>query len=317
LQSWATGELLRSRLAKVRGSVRFQGSALAKTGCMITLSGVGDRFSGNAYVSAVHHDIRHGNWITSTEFGLDSEWFADKTFPGGGAAGHLPSVKGLQTGVVKKVAEDPAGGFRVQVTLPLSQSETGVWARLSSFYASSAVGAVFYPEVGDEVVVAFMNEDPRFPVVLGSVYGKKLTPPASCTPANENDIKGIVTRSKMEVSFNDKDKIVTIKTPGAHVVTLNDTSGEITIADSNKNTVTLGKNGIILDSASQLEIKAKGNISITATGNLALKATGNLNAEGLQVGLKAQSALSAEGNASAELKASGIVTVQGGLVKIN
>lgn len=317
LQSWATGELLRSKLAKIRGNVRFQGSSLVKTGCMITLVGVGDRFNGDVYASAVHHDIRDGGWTTAVEFGLDSEPFADRVLPDGGAAGHLPSIKGLQTGVVKQVAEDPAGGFRVQVTLPLSRSETGVWARLASFYASSAVGAVFYPEVGDEVVVAFMNEDPRFPIVLGSVFSKKLAPPASCTPANENDIKGIVTRSKMEVSFNEKDKIVTIKTPGTHAITLNDTSGEITVADSNKNTVTLGKNGIVLDSASQIDIKAKGNINITATGNLALKATGNLNAEGLQVGIKAQTALSAEGTASAELKASGMLTIQGALVKIN
>jgi len=269
------------------------------------------------FVSAVHHDISHGNWITAAEFGLAYESFADRRFPNGGAAGHLPSVKGLQTGIVKKVAEDPAGGFRVQVTLPLSKSDTGVWARLASFYASNGVGAVFYPEVGDEVVVAFMNEDPRFPIILGSVFGKKLAPPASCTPANENDIKGIVTRSKMEVTFNEKDKIITIKTPGAHVITLDDTSGEVNITDSNKNNVKLGKSGMVLDSASQLDIKAKGNINITATGNLAMKATGNVTCEGLQVGIKAQSALSAEGTASAELKASGMVTVQGALVKIN
>ena len=121
----------------------------------------------------------------------------------------------------------------------------------------------------------------------------------------------------MEVTFNEKDKIITIKTPGAHVITLDDTSGEVNITDSNKNNVKLGKSGMVLDSASQLDIKAKGNINITATGNLAMKATGNVTCEGLQVGIKAQSALSAEGTASAELKASGMVTVQGALVKIN
>ena len=48
-----------------------------------------------------------------------------------------------------------------------------------------------------------------------------------------------------------------------------------------------------------------------------MKATANATCEGLQIELKAQTALSAQGNASAELKASGIVTVQGALVKIN
>jgi Rhs element Vgr protein len=317
LQSWTTAELLRSRLARLRGTVRFAGSALAKAGTTLKLTGVGDRFNGNVFVSHVHHDIRHGRWFTAADFGLAAEWFADKPFLQGGAAGHLPSVKGLQTGVVKKVAVDPGGGFRVQVELPVSLSGTGVWARLATFYASNAVGSVFYPEVGDEVIVAFMNEDPRFPVVLGSVYSEKLAPPQSCTPAEANDLKGIVTRSKMEVTFNDKDKIITIKTPGSHVITLDDKAGEVNIVDSNQNAVKLGKSGITVDSASNIEIKAKGNINITASGNLALKATGNATCEGLQVSAKAQTAFSAEGTASAELKSSGMLTVQGSLVKIN
>ena len=317
LQSWTTGELLRSRLARLRGNVRFVGSALAKVGTTLKLANVGNRFTGNVFVSGVRHDIRDGRWFTTADFGLDADWFADRPFLQGGAAGHLPSVKGLQTGVVKKVAVDPGGGFRVQVELPVSLSGTPVWARLATFYASNAVGAVFYPEVGDEVVVAFMNEDPRFPVVLGSVYSKKLVPPDPCTPAEANDNKGIVTRSKMEVTFNDKDKIITIKTPGSHVMTFDDTAGEVTITDSNKNSVKLGKSGITVDSASNMEIKAKGNINITASGNLTMKATGNATCEVLQVSFKAQTTLSAEGTASAELKSSGMLTVQGSLVKIN
>ena len=43
-------------------------------------TGLGDRFNGNVFVSAVHHDIRHGRWFTTAEFGLASEWFADKPF---------------------------------------------------------------------------------------------------------------------------------------------------------------------------------------------------------------------------------------------
>ena len=79
----------------------------------------------------------------------------------------------------------------------------------------------------------------------------------------------------------------------------------------------LGKEGITIDSASKIDIKAKGDISITPTGNLSMKATPNATCEGLQIELKAQTKFSANGNATAELKSSGMLTVQGSLVQIN
>ena len=317
LTSWSSAELMRSKLSKICGQVRFQGSALAKTGAMISLGGLGDRFNGNAFVGGVHHSIRDGNWLTTVDFGLAAGWHAyQRPLAFAPASGHLPPIRGLQTGVVKQIDEDPAGAFRILVTLPLVQSDTnGVWARLASFYSSNAFGTGFYPEIGDEVIVGFMNEDPRFAVVLGSVYSSKLTP--AYPPDKKNTIKGLMTRSKMELTFNDEDKIITIKTPGGHTVVMDDKAQSISITDSNKNSMVLGQSGITLDSASNIEIKAKSNITITAQGNLAMKATANATCEGLQVEMKAQSAFSAQGNASAELKASGMVTVQGALVKIN
>ena len=45
-----------------------------------------------------------------------------------------------------------------------------------NLYASNGAGAASYPEIGDEVVVAFMNGDPRFPVIIGRLYSKKNPP---------------------------------------------------------------------------------------------------------------------------------------------
>jgi len=317
LTDWASAELLRSKLAKVCGQVRFQGSALAKAGGTIELAGLGDRFNGTVFVSAVHHDMRQGDWFTTVDFGLRPGWFAEQAAVAfAPAAGHLPPIRGLHTGVVQKIAEDPGGGFRVQVSLPLVRDDSvGVWARPSTFYASKGVGAVFYPEIGDEVIVGFMNEDPRYPVVLGSVYSATLAP--AYPPDTENHIKGIVTKAKMELTFDETDKIVTIKTPGGHVITMDDKQGSVGITDSNKNSVKLAKEGVTIDSASTIDITAKGDITIKATGNLSLQATGNATCKGTQIELKADATLSAQGSASAELKSSGMVTVQGSLVKIN
>jgi hypothetical protein len=98
---------------------------------------------------------------------------------------------------------------------------------------------------------------------------------------------------------------------------MDDKEGSIKITDSNRNSMVFGSEGITIDSASKIDIKAKGDISITPTGNLSMKATANASCEGVQIDLKAQTTLVAQGNASAELKSSGITTVKGSLVQIN
>jgi len=227
----------------------------------------------------------------------------------------LPPVHGLQTGLVKQVSEDPDGDFRVLVTLPLLDDTEGVWARLAGFYASNAFGAVFYPEVGDEVVLGFMSEDPRSPIIVGSVYSKTRAP--AYPPNKENDKKAIVTRSKMEITFDDKDIVLSIKTPGGHSITLSDKTGEIAIKDSNSNSIVLGKSGIAVDSATEIAMTAKTNISIKAGGNLSMEATGNSSLKALQISEQASTSHSVSANAMAELKSSGMVTINGALVKIN
>jgi Rhs element Vgr protein len=318
LTDWSSAELLKRRLAKIRGHVRFQGSAKAQTGTTIDLAGLGTRFNGTAFISGVHHRIADGQWLTTVEFGLSSRWFAAEApqIAAPDASGQLPPIKGLQTGVVKKVAQDPSGEYRVQVSLPLLQDkDKGVWARLGGFYGSNKVGALFFPEVGDEVIVGFMNEDPRFPVILGSVYSKKLAPPYP--PDEKNNKKAIVTRSKLEISFDDENKIIQIHTPGKHIIKLDDKSGTLSIQDSNRNTVSLAKGGITLESASNLTLEAKGNITLQAGGNLSLKAAANATMEGLKVAHKAKSKFSATGTSGAEVTSSGLLTLRGTLVKIN
>lgn len=316
LQDWSTAELLKSKLSKIRGQVRFQGSALAQPGNMIQLGGLGDRFNGAAYISGVRHNITDNRWLTTVTFGLGYPWFVTEAphISSPQAAGQLPPIQGLQTGKVKQVATDPNGEFRVLMTLPiLGNDSQGVWARLGSFYASNNFGAVFYPEIGDELIVAFMNNDPRSPVIVGSVYSKNLPPPYP--PDEKNTMKAVVTRSKLELTFNDEDKVIEIKTPGKRSVRLDDKAGSIMISDTN-NTITMTNSGITVDSASEMTLKAKGSITIDAGGNLAMSSTGNATLKGAQVAHTATGKFSAQG-AMAELTASATLAVRGALVQIN
>lgn len=317
LEGWSSAGLLKSKLAKIRGWVRFQGSALAKPGGVLKLEGLAGRFDGRAWMSGVHHVLTEGSWLTTADFGLSPHWFAEErpNISAPQASAQLPQVSGLQTGVVTAVATDPGGAFRVQVNLPLlgDASHALVWARLATFYASKGFGALFYPEPGDEVVVGFMNDDPRFAVVLGSVYSANRAPPAA--PAEKNDIKELITRGKLTLRFDDANAVLEIRTPKSRIC-LDDRADEVRVEDGNGNHVTLAKGGITVESASDLTLKAAGNVSVQAGGNLSLGATGDVSVEGLNVSAKAQANLSATGSA-AELKGSASVVVKGAVVMIN
>jgi len=296
LTQWSSAELLKAQLAKIRGTARFQGSALAVPGCMVTLAGLGERFNGNAYVSGVHHRLAEGLWRTNVEIGLSPHWFA-ATAPhvaSPGASGQLPPANNLQSGTVLQIAQDPDGEFRVLVSLPLLQAPagTGVWARFGSFYASNGIGAFFYPEVGDEVVVAFLSGDPRYPVVLGSLYSKTNVPPG--TPDAANNTKTIMSRSKLHIDFLEDTKTVQVVTPANQSVALNDDQKSVTLTDANGNTVTLDSSGVTIKSASDITLSASGSINLTAQGSL-----------------------NASGSSSAKLTSSGAVQVKGMTVALN
>ncbi len=317
LQDWSTAELLKSRLSKIRGQVRFQGSALARTGCMIELGGLGDRFNGSAFVSGVYHKITGGRWTTTATFGLAYAWFASEAanVAAPPAGGQLPPIQGLQTGIVQQVATDDAGEYRVKITLPLlGESCDGVWARLGTFYASNQFGAVFFPEVADEVVVGFMNNDPRYPVILGSVYSKTLPP--SNPPNESNDIKAIVTRSKLQITFDDANKILTISTPGKRVICLDDNAGKITVSDDFKNSITMSSDGITIDSSKDLVLKAAASVTVTAGTTLSMTAAQDSSLSAMGISNTATGSFQAQG-ATASLEASGITSISGAMVNIN
>ncbi len=90
------------------------------------------------------------------------------------ALGKVHALPGLHIGKVKKIDKDPDGEFRVLVDVPvIKESGDGIWARIVSPYSSKSIGFYFYPEVGDEVILGFLGNDPRYAIIVGSVYSKK------------------------------------------------------------------------------------------------------------------------------------------------
>jgi Rhs element Vgr protein len=316
LAGWSSAAEMRSALAAVRGSAEVQGNADVKPGTLVALAGLGARFNGNAWVSSVRHVVRDGAWRTAIGFGMAAESFAsradDLAMPG--AAGLNGAVKGLQIGQVTKVAADPAGDFRVEVSLPLLGASANVWARLAQPYASSGFGIAFFPEVGDEVLLGFMEEDPSSPVVLGALYSSQRAP--TFPPDEADKVKAIVTRSKMHVKFDDDSPLLEISTPGGRIVRLDDKEGTITVTD--------GANKMVMDS-SKVEISSAGDLNLSAANNVTIKSGLDMTVTGgtkfalssPQIQQSASGTLSISSSGIGELKASGPLTISGAIVKIN
>jgi Rhs element Vgr protein len=302
VQQWADARLLRSRMAFVCGRARVQGFATALPGITVALEGLGTHFNGKGWVSGVRHELSHSNWLIDLQLGMPARLHTDsfKTQTSAAAA-LLPGISGLHTAVVTALEGDPDNEARIRVKIPsISVDGDGSRARVATLDAGDKRGSFFLPEVGDEVVVGFLNDDPRQAVVLGALHSSAKAPPL--TAADDNHEKGFFTRSGMRILFNDDKKSITIDTPAGNVVLLDEDKGEISLTDKDGNKLVLSSDGITLDSAKDIVLKAAGNIKMES--KMALEA-------------KAGTQLKAEGSAGAELKSSGQTVVKGGMVQIN
>ncbi len=317
LGQWAASAWLRSGLSRIRGIVRFYGSEKALPGAIIAVDGFGKRFNGDAYIGAVEHRIEKGDWTTLVEMGLPEESIVDQTgVTAPPAAGQLPAIEGLHIGKVAKLDGDPAGENRIQVELPLLGSKDNlVWARLGNFWSSSGYGAFFIPDTGDEVILGFFNNDPRYPVILGSLYSSKQKPPYELS--KENYTRSIVTKTKMKITFDEEKKVITLLTPGKNTIEISDEGKGIKLSDQNKNLVEMNNSGIVLKSPKDITIKSDQNIKIEAGMGVDVKAKTDLKAKGMNAEVKADVGVKIQGSATAELSASGQTTVKGGMVMIN
>lgn len=301
LQDWSDAKATFQQLAKTRGRIKFQGIPTVKPGVMLALQGVGNRFNGNVYVTGVRHEIVDGNWLVDAQFGLSPKWFSEtydiSEMPGSGI---IPSISGLHIGVVSQLESDPDGEDRILVQIPIiNNEEQGIWARVATLDAGENRGSFFRPEISDEVIIGFINDDPNDAVVLGMLNSS--TKPAPLTAEDDNNEKGFVTRSAMKMIFNDDKISYTLETPAGKKITLDEDADIIIIEDEHVNILTLNGDGITVES--------KGDISF--------KATGDVNIEGTNVNLKASAQFKAEGSSGAEVSSGAVTVVKGSQVKIN
>ncbi|MGE5715262.1 MAG: type VI secretion system Vgr family protein, partial [Acidobacteriota bacterium] len=109
-----------------------------------------------------------------------------------------PVVHGTQTAVVvgppgEEIFTDEYGRIKVQFHWDRegkSDSDSSCWIRVAQPMAGRRWGASFWPRIGQEVIVDFLEGDPDQPIVVGSVYNADQMPPYlgnAPDPKHKND----------------------------------------------------------------------------------------------------------------------------------
>jgi len=302
LKSWATAQQTKNILSKTRGVLTCIGKLEAVPAATLQLTGFGNHYSGKHFISGVRNELKNNVWETTIQFGWWPELFTkqfDVNQPP--ASGLLPAVRGLQIGLVTKLENDPESEFRIQVKLPLADNAAeGFWARVALLDAGNGRGSFFMPYVGDEVIIGFINDDPRDAVVLGMLNSG--SNPAPFTPADDNYEKGFVSKNNLRITFNEDKKVILLQTPAGKSITLDDNDqNKIVVKDENNNSIEMSSGGIIIKSAKDLQLKATGDIKL----------------EGVNVETTASGNFKAQGSGGVSIQSSGTAELKGSVVNIN
>jgi uncharacterized protein involved in type VI secretion and phage assembly len=269
-----------------------RGNPLLRAGTPISISLAGDPFDGKYVLTSTRHHYSHRDGYT-TEFvvsGRNQRSLLGLT--AGAVGGTKPStnISGVVTGIVTDV-NDPDKLARVKVKFPwLADSFATHWLRTLQLSAGPDRGAIFLPEVDDEVIVAFEHGDPRRGYVLGGVHN------GSDKPKLGDDLvggdgavkrRGVVSKhGHMLVFFDDDSK------DGVAMMT-GDKNLKISL---NKGTTT-----VKITSSGEVKIEGSKNVSVKAGQDMTVEAGSKLTLKGAQV----------------EMTASGDITMSGTPIKLN
>jgi phage protein D len=259
----------------VYADAKAEGNPQIRPGKLIKLKEIGDRFSGEYYVTETRHF--YNQRVYSTEFsvrGLRSGSLLTTISP----QIHLQPGQTFLVGIVTD-NKDPKGWGRVKVKFPtLTEEHASHWARVVALGAANNRGFDCLPEVNDEVLVGFEHGDIHRPYIIGGVWNGKDAPPEKVEDSIQGGkvrLRTIKTRTGHTLQFVEEDKGgsktgVRLQTNKGHKIYLNDSEACIDIETQGGHKIKMDDQGkaISLDSTGNLSIKAKGNIEIKANGTI-------------------------------------------------
>ena len=169
--------------------------------------------------------------------------------------------------------DDPQNRNRVQLRLynadGIADQDGPIWARVAVPFAGGNRGAFFIPDVGDEVVVAFMAGDARCAIVLGSLWNGHDTAPDAIGGSGKSVDRWTITgKAGTKIAIVEQPaSAATIKfsTPAGLTGTLTDQDGSIEFTNSQQTSVRIDSSGVTVNAPSgQVQITAASGVTITA-----------------------------------------------------
>ncbi|MCD6302105.1 MAG: VgrG-related protein [Anaerolineae bacterium] len=260
-----------------------EGTPELTAGVMVNLSALGARYNGRYRVSSARHV-----WSTRTDYvtefrihGRRGGTLADLLGSAPRREPHASAAIGIVTN-----CDDPQALGRVRVRFPALNGELETaWARLATPGGGADRGIQLVPEVNDEVLVLFEEGDINRPVVVGGFWNGTDAPPLSGAISNGEVIqRAWVSRTGHKLTMSDAsgDAWVRLETAGGHQVQLDDDGNTVRIAASGGTTITIDDTtgNVTIDSQGKVTINATQDMSMETQANLKIKAGANLDIEG-------------------------------------
>jgi uncharacterized protein involved in type VI secretion and phage assembly len=223
----------------------------------VTLDKIGKRLAGKYRVTSVEHTYGADRpYVTRFTCGAkESDGLVDML--GGGGTANRQEHRGWGSLVVGVVTnnDDKESQARVKVKFPTLSEDESAWARVATIGAGSARGIQWLPEVGDEVLVGFENDDKARPIVLGGLWGRKDKPPeAKSTQDGQVKQRIMASRKNNRIVITDDPKT-------SIVIKLGDAECELHLEQSESKLT--GEKKLVI-SAQQIEVKADQKLTLSA-----------------------------------------------------
>lgn len=180
--------------------------------------------------------------------------------------------------------------------------------------ATQHIGLANTPNIGDLVLLNFVNGNINAPVIVGRLYTDEDRPPVS----KEEEIVYIPPYSKTSGL-----RRIHVELSSGMVFSITD--DDVTV-EAGKTTLKLNRDGDIdIQSAAKINVQANGDLSFSADNikmesqkNIEIKAgAGDLSISAINIKSESQGTMEYKAGTTAELNASGPLTIKGAIVNIN